>query len=84
MNWILDVLEYLLTALIIKPPIEDYMIPKIERTVKQVYERTYSDEDFAGLNLDCYSPLKVASAICRLDLRKRLMKILLIDIAPIR
>lgn len=67
-----DVLEYLLTALIVKPPIEDYMIPKIERTVKQVYERTYSDEDFAGLNLDCYSPLKIASAICRLDLRKKI------------
>ena len=67
-----DVLEYLLTALIVKPSVEDYMISKIEKTVKQVYERTYSDEDFAGLNLDCYSPLKVASAICRLDLRKKM------------
>lgn len=65
----LDVLEYLLTALIIKPTIKDYMISKVERTVKQVYERTYFDEDFAGMNLDPYSPLKVASAICRLDLR---------------
>ena len=67
-----DVLEYLLTALIIKPSMEDHMISKIEKSVKQVYERTHSDEDFMGLNLDCFSPLKVASAICRLDLRKKI------------
>jgi carboxypeptidase C (cathepsin A) len=48
------------------------MISKIERTVKQVYEKTYSDEDFAGLNMDCYSPLKIASAICRLDLKNKI------------
>ena len=67
-----DALEYLLTALIIKPSIDDQMISKIERTVKQVYEKTYSDEDFAGLNMDCYSPLKIASAICRLDLKNKI------------
>ena len=67
-----DVLEFLLTALIIRPSVDDYMISKIERTVKQVYERTYYDEDLAGLNLDCHSPLKIASAICRLDLKNKI------------
>jgi hypothetical protein len=67
-----DVLEYLLTALLIRPPIKDYMISKIEKTVREVNNKTRNDEDFVGLNIDSLSPPKVASAICRLDLRNNM------------
>lgn len=67
-----DVVEYLLTALIIKPPIEDYMISKIEKTTMNVHQRIRRDEDFANLNLDPSSPSKIANAICRLNLREKM------------
>lgn len=67
-----DIVEYLLTALLIRPSIKDYMIPKIEKTVREVDERTRNDPDFAALNLDPLSSPKVASAICRLDFRNNL------------
>jgi hypothetical protein len=67
-----DVLEYLLTALMVKPPVEDYMISKIEDTTKKVYKRISQEEAFQKLNLDPLSPTKVANAICRLDLRNKL------------
>ena len=67
-----DVLEYLLTALMINPSVEDSMIPKIEDAVQSVNRKANRDEDFARLNIDPFSSAKLANAICRLNLTPKL------------
>lgn len=63
-----DVLEYLLTALLTRPVVKDFMISKIESTIRKVYRRL----DFETDALDPLSTLKIANAICRLDFRTNL------------
>jgi len=63
-----DVLEYLLTALLIRPVVKDFMISKIESTIRKVYKRL----DFETDALDPLSTSKIANALCRLDFRTNL------------
>jgi hypothetical protein len=67
-----DILEYLLTALMINPPIEDNLISRIEDAAQRVNQKANRDEDFARLNIDRFSSIKVANAICRLHLTPKL------------
>ena len=63
-----DVLEYLLTALLIRPVVKDFMISKIESTIRKVYRRL----DFETDALDSLSTSKIANSLCRLDFRTNL------------
>lgn len=59
----IDVLEYILTALAIRPHIEKYMESKIQDDAIKNYDRLYSDEALSKLNLDPFSPIKIGTCL---------------------
>jgi hypothetical protein len=67
-----DVLEFLLTALLINPPIDDNMALKIEDDMRNVYNMIHPDGDFSTLPFDRYSTFKIANSFCRLELKETL------------
>ncbi len=67
-----DVLEYLLTALLINPPVEDRMISDIENDIKNIYKTIHPDRDYSSLPFDHFSTIKIANSFCRLELKDKL------------
>jgi hypothetical protein len=67
-----DVLEFLLTALLINPPIEESMVSRIEDDIRNVYDMIHPNGDFSTLPFDRYSTVKIANSFCRLELKEKL------------
>lgn len=68
----LDVLEYLLTALLINPPIDDRMSLMIENDIREIYKNIHFDRDYTTMHFDTYSTIKIANSFCRLELKDQL------------
>ena len=68
----IDVLEYLMTASLINPSIEERHISKIRRDVKEVQEIIATQYNCEFAPIDDLSIAKLAQTICRLELKRKL------------
>jgi len=67
-----DVLEFLLTALLINPTVNDRMVLRIENEMRNVYNTIHPNEDYSALPFDRYSTIKIANSFSRLELKGKL------------
>jgi hypothetical protein len=66
-----DITDYILTSLMISPPENVKMAKQIENTIIKVREKFCQDRDLSW-SMDAYSPIKIALALCRMNLKEEL------------
>ena len=67
-----DVVEFLLTSLLIKPIISDDIVNRIEASIREIYNEIQPEYDKTHVPFDNNSLVKLANTFCRLELKDRL------------
>ena len=67
-----DVLDFVQTAFLIKPAVGDNMVPMIEKTIREIHHEIQPNYDGSHVPFDSHSAVKLANALCRLDLTEKL------------